>query len=144
MSFVRIWLHCVWGTKSRFPFLTKNIKGKILNHIKSNAEEKNIYLDFISGVEDHIHCIVSLGKDQTISKVMNLIKGESSFWINKNNLTKMKFEWADEYFAVSVSESQLNKVREYINNQEQHHQKKTWQEECEEFIKKYGFSKMLG
>lgn len=75
---------------------------------------------------------------------MNLIKGESSFWINKNKLTKMKFEWADEYFAVSVGESQLNKVREYIKNQEQHHKTKSWEQECKEFMEKYGFSKMKG
>jgi len=45
---------------------------------------------------------------------MQLIKGESSFWINKNNLTKTNFEWADEYYAVSISESHINKVRDYI------------------------------
>jgi len=56
-----------------------------------------------------------------------MIKGESSNWINKNQLTKEKFEWQDEYFAVSVSESHLEFVREYIKNQEEHHQKKTFQ-----------------
>jgi type III secretory pathway component EscR len=65
-----------------------------------------------------------LGIDQTIQKVMQLIKGESSFWINKNELTNEKFEWQDEYFAVSVSESMLDKVREYIKKQEEHHSKK--------------------
>lgn len=75
---------------------------------------------------------------------MQLIKGESSFWINKNQLTKEKFEWQDEYFAVSVSESQLYRVRNYIKNQEQHHRKKTFQEEYDEFIAKYGFQKFQG
>ncbi len=70
-----------------------------------------------------------------------LIKGESSFWINKNHLTAEKFEWQDEYFAVSVSESLLDQVRSYIQNQEDHHSKKTFQEEYEEFILKYGFEK---
>ena len=55
---------------------------------------------------------------------MQLIKGESSFWINRNEFIKNKFEWADEYFAVSISESHVNKVREYIKNQEEHHRKK--------------------
>lgn len=72
---------------------------------------------------------------------MQLIKGESSFWINKNELTKSKFEWQDEYFAVSVSESIIDKVRNYIKNQESHHSKKTFQEEYDEFISKYGFEK---
>ena len=74
---------------------------------------------------------------------MNLIKGESSFWINKNKITKTKFEWADEYFAVSVSESQINKVRNYIKNQEEHHKSKTLEKEYQEFINKFDF-KVVG
>lgn len=70
---------------------------------------------------------------------MQLIKGESAFWINKEKITKSKFEWADEYFAVSVSESMLDKVRAYIDGQEEHHKKTTFQQEYNEFIKKYKF-----
>lgn len=72
---------------------------------------------------------------------MQLIKGESAFWINKNKLTKQKFEWQDEYFAVSVSESMIDRVRNYIKHQEEHHSKKSFQEEYEQFISKYGFEK---
>jgi len=75
---------------------------------------------------------------------MQLIKGDSSFWINKNDVTKTKFEWSDEYFAVSISETHINKVRDYIKNQEEHHRKKTWKEEYEEFMNKYGFEKIKG
>ena len=72
---------------------------------------------------------------------MQLIKGESAFWFNRQNFIKDKLEWQDEYFAVSVSQSALNKVREYIKNQEEHHKKKTFQQEYDEFIEKYGFQK---
>jgi REP element-mobilizing transposase RayT len=113
----------------------------VWNHIRDNAKEKGIFIDFVNGYSDHCHCLVSLGVDQTIQKVMQLIKGESSFWINKNGLTKDKFEWQDEYFAVSVSESIIDKVREYIKNQEAHHSKKTFQDEYDEFITKYGFKR---
>ena len=82
-----------------------------------------------------------MGVDQTIQKVMQLIKGESSFWINKENLTNKKFEWQDEYFAVSVSESMIETVRNYIKKQEEHHTKKTFDQEYKEFIDKYGFEK---
>lgn len=75
---------------------------------------------------------------------MKLLKGESPFWINKNNLSKQKFEWQNEYFAVSVSPSRLGKVRAYINNQEEHHKKKTFQEEYDEFFNKYGFELFKG
>jgi len=144
MSYVRIWLHCVWGTKNRFAFITKQNKREIVDHIRENAGKKNIYIDFINGHKEHLHCLISLNKDQTIAKVMQLIKGESSRWINKSRLAQTKFEWADDYFAVSVGESQVNRVREYIKNQEEHHRIKSWQEECEEFLKKYGFTKMKG
>jgi REP element-mobilizing transposase RayT len=106
--------------------------------------KKGIFIDFINGYNDHCHCLVSLGIDQTIQRVMQMIKGESSFWINKNKLTIDKFEYRDEYFAVSVSESMVDKVREYIKNQEEHHNKKTFQEEYNEFISKYGFEKFKG
>jgi putative transposase len=144
MGYIRIWIHCVWGTKSRFPFLAKSNKREILGHIKENAHTKDIYIDFINGNKEHIHCLISLGADQTISKIMQLIKGESSYWINKMGLTNYKFEWADEYFAVSVSELHLKSVRNYIKNQEEHHKRKSWLEECNEFMELHGFQKMIG
>jgi REP element-mobilizing transposase RayT len=78
---------------------------------------------------------------------MQIIKGESSFWINKQEefkpiLKEKKFEWQDEYFAVSVSESIVDKVRNYIKNQEVHHSKKSFQKEYDEFIDKCGFQKL--
>jgi REP element-mobilizing transposase RayT len=144
MSFVKVWIHCVWSTKRRLPLITSFNKWDIINHIKENARTKDIYLDYINGDKDHLHCLLSLNRDQALSKTIQLIKGESSFWINKNKLTKEKFEWADEYFAVSVSESQLDKVRDYIKNQEEHHKRKSWQEEYEEFVEKYNFEKLKG
>ena len=143
MAYIRIWIHCVWGTKNRAPLLSKDKISIIINHIREQAKKKGIYIDFIDGWKDHIHCIISLNHDQNISKIMNLIKGESSFWINKNKITKTKFEWADEYFAVSVSESQINKVRNYIKNQEEHHKSKTLGKEYQEFINKFDF-KVVG
>ena len=143
MSYVRIWVHVVFGTKNKETLLIKNVKIKLLKHIKENAKDKNIFIDEINGDKNHIHCLISLGVGQSISKVSQLIKGESSFWINKNKITKAKFEWADEYFAVSVSESQVDVVRKYIRNQEEHHKMKSYSEEYDEFMKKYGF-KYLG
>jgi putative transposase len=144
MAYIRIWIHCVWGTKRRFPYFTPENTFHLLNHIRENANIKEIYIDFINAYRDHVHCLISLNAGQTIDKTMQLIKGESSCWMNKNHLVEGKFEWADEYFAVSVSESQVNKVREYIKNQEQHHAVKTWEQEYNEFIAKFGFVSMQG
>jgi len=132
----------VWSTKNREPYLeSKELRTKVWKHIRENAKEKGIFVDFVNGYNNHCHCLISLGVDQTIQKVMQLIKGESSYWINKNKLTKEKFGWQDEYFAVSVSESMIERVRNYIKNQEQHHAKKSFQQEYDEFIDKYGFEK---
>ena len=145
MPFVKVYIHFVWSTKNRIQFLnTKELRIKVWNHIRENAKKKDIYVDFVNGYSDHFHCLVSLGVNQSIEKVMQLIKGESSFWINKEGLTKEKFEWQDEYFAVSVSESVIDKVRDYIKNQEEHHSKKTFQQEYDEFISKFGFQKFEG
>jgi putative transposase len=143
MPFVKVYIHFVWSTKNREPYLsTPEIRKKVWEHIKQNAKEKGIYVDFINGYEDHCHCLVSLDTDQTIQKIMQLIKGESSHWINKNKIIEnINFEWQDEYFAVSVSESMIDKVRNYIKNQEEHHRKKSFNEEHEEFITKYNFQK---
>lgn len=144
MSFVKIWVHAVWGTKNRIPYFSNDLKNELIFHIRENAKNKNIYIDFINGYKDHLHCLISLNAKQTIAEVMQQIKGESSHWLNKNNLTAEKFAWAEEYFVVSVSESQIHKVREYIKNQEDHHRKKTWTEEYNEFISKYNFVKIAG
>ena len=142
MPFVKIYVHFVWSTKNRVQILnTPELRQKTWQHIRENAKKKDLFIDFVNGHAEHCHCLVSLGVDQTISKVMQLIKGESAFWFNKQGLTKQKLEWQDEYFAVSVSESQIETVRNYIKNQEEHHMHKTFQQEYDEFIIKYGFKK---
>ncbi len=141
MSYIRIWIHLVFSTKNRDKIITPGLKAKLLKHIKENAKKKNIYIDFINCVSDHVHVLLSLGADQTISKIVHLIKGESSHWVNKENLTAKKFEWQEEYFAASISESQVNTIRDYIKNQEEHHKKKSFNDEYELFLRKYGFER---
>jgi putative transposase len=140
MPFVKVYIHFVWSTKNREPFLeTKEIRDKVWFHIKDNAQKKGIFIDFVNGYSQHCHCLVSLGIDQTIQKTIQMIKGESSFWINKEGLTKYKFEWQDEYYAVSVSESMIEKVRNYIKNQELHHSTHSYDDEIDNLIDKHGF-----
>ena len=140
MPHAKVYIHFVWTTKNRIPFLdTLDLRKKLWIHIKENAKAKGIFIDAINGYQEHCHCLVSLGIDQSMSKVMQLVKGESSHWMNKHQLGKHKFEWQDEYFAVSVSASLMDKVRTYIDNQEQHHHKKTFQDEYDEMIDRYEF-----
>jgi REP element-mobilizing transposase RayT len=139
MPFVKILIHAVWATKDRKKLLSIENKNLICNHIRENAKSKDIYLLNVNGFENHLHCLISLSSSQNIATVMNLLKGESSFWANKNLELNEKFEWQDDYFAVSISQSHFNVVNNYISNQENHHKKKTFQEEYDEFIKKYDF-----
>ncbi len=144
MSYVKAYLHFVWSTKNRNPYLnTLPLRTEVWRHIYLNAIKKGIYIDVINGYSEHCHCLISLSSDQTMRNVMQLLKGESAYWINKNNLLKdtsySRFEWQDEYYVVSVSPSILPKVRRYIKNQEEHHQKKSFDDEYNEFIIKYGF-----
>ncbi|MCF8396254.1 MAG: IS200/IS605 family transposase [Melioribacteraceae bacterium] len=141
MSYIKIFIHFIWATKNREKLITKETKPKLLSHIKKNAKEKNIFIDTINCEADHIHILISLGKDQTVSKVAQMIKGESSYWWNNESGIGTNFQWQDEYMAVSVSESALERVREYIRNQEAHHRKKMFSEEYELFLRKYGFKK---
>jgi len=141
MPWVKVWLHFVWSTKDRYPYLTDEIRTKVFEHIRQNAREKGIHIDFVNGYLEHVHCLISLGTDQTLEKIMQLLKGESSFWINKNKLTRTRFEWQDEYFVVSVNESTLPSVRRYIANQEEHHKNVSFGDEFEGFLMKAGFQR---
>ena len=143
MGYIKIWIHLVWTTKDREPLLSKEIRNSLFEHIRENAQCKDIHIDFINGYLEHIHCLISLKSGQNIDRILMLLKGESSHWMNKIKLTKTKFEWQDEYFAVSVSESAVNKVRDYIKNQEEHHRKKSFKEEYDEFMQSYGFDKFV-
>jgi REP element-mobilizing transposase RayT len=139
MSFVKILVHAVWAIKDRKPLMNKERKDAICQHLRENAVKKNIYLLNVNGWQDHVHCLISLSADQNIATVMNLLKGESSYWANRNVKWSEKFGWQDEYFAVSVSQSHFDIINNYINNQEDHHSRKTYQKEYEEFMRAYGF-----
>lgn len=142
MPFIKVYIYFVWSTKNRFPFLNSlELREKMWKHIKENGKEKGIFIDFVNGYSDHCHCLVSLKSDQTIQKVIQMIKGESAFWFNNQNFILEKFGWQDEYFAVSVSESMIENVRNYIRNQETHHSIKSFDDEYNKMIDVYGFQK---
>ncbi|MDA3814501.1 MAG: IS200/IS605 family transposase [Candidatus Cloacimonetes bacterium] len=142
MPFIKIWIHLIWATKNRQPYLTKEIRTKVFSHIRDNAKEKGIHLDFINGYKEHIHILLSMHQEQSIAKIVHLLKGESSHWINENKLTKYNFNWQEEYLAASISHSAVNRVREYIKNQDEHHRIKSFTEEYKLFMEKYGFEIM--
>ena len=124
MSWTDIWLHVVFTTKNRAPFLNTSIRQSVFDHMKVKSNRIESHIDIINGYTDHCHILIRLDKMESVSKIIMLIKGESSYWINKNKLTKSPFAWQDGFWANSVSPSSLLKVRNYIANQEKHHQRK--------------------
>ena len=144
MSYIKIWIHAVWGTKNREPILKPTILQQVCSHIVSNAKEKGIYIDTINGHDEHIHVLMLLKAENSISKQMQLLKGESAHWTNQTNLIKEGLGWADKYFAASVSENKIEIVRTYIRNQQAHHQKQTFMEEYKHFLKSLGYDEDFG
>ena len=131
MSFVRIWVHLVFTTQNREPYLDGEVRPAVIEHIHENCREKEIFLDSIGGWSEHLHLLISLGREQNIAKIAMLIKGESAHWLNQQQLIRGKFRWQDDYFAISVSESQVESVRSYIARQEEHHRAVPFDRELE-------------
>lgn len=143
MPYVKNWLHCAWSTKNQVQCFTPVKKNVIMKHIRTTAATKGIYIDLINGGSDHLHCILLLNYDQTLSKVMQVIREESAYWINKNKILKEKFEWDESYYGLSFSAAHIIKVTDYLNKQEEYHKTKSWKEECIEMMQFNGFSKCI-
>ena len=136
-TYYKLWIHLIWGTKNRQPFMQKEIRWKIFDHISKKAKQEGYYLDTINGVADHVHCLLLLQPRYSVSEVVNKLKGESSHWINDNMITPTRFVWQGGFAAFSVSESQVGRVRAYIRNQERHHQSISFEFEAQRFLKLY-------
>jgi len=128
----------VWGTKRRKAMLAREARKKLSTYLYRYAEGKEIYMHINYVNADHVHILIDLPRHLTLQKVAKLFKGSSSFWINKNRLITSKFRWARGYGAFSVSASAIRKVKTYIRTQEEHHRKKTFEEELDDFLSVYG------
>jgi putative transposase len=117
--------------------LKEGIREQVISHILETSKRKNIYIDHINGYEEHLHALISMGGRQNISDIMKQIKGESSFWVNKHRLTRLKFTWQDDFYCVSFSMPQIDNLRDYVRNQTNHHKTVSWQEELEKLEKDY-------
>jgi putative transposase len=138
MSHTKVCIHYVWTTKNRTHLLTSTLRKELFGHIRLNAYAKKIHIDRINGYTEHVHCLVWLKPEQTIGGIMKLLKGESAYWFNNSQHgKKQRLEWQDDYFAVSVSQSLVDIVRTYIDNQESHHKNHTFEEEYNEFMKRF-------
>lgn len=140
MSYAKVYIHFVWSTKNATPMLCNpQLREQVWNHIKEYGDRNSIHIDCVNGYHNYCHCLISMDRNQTMSQLMHLIKGESAHWINSNNLCNEKFQWQPQYFAISVSESIVERVRNYIKNQERHHGNRSFEEELEQIVERHGF-----
>jgi REP element-mobilizing transposase RayT len=137
-SFNKIWIHAIWGTKNRIPLINPSIEKKVHQYLKDQLVEQGCPVRIINGMPDHIHCLFLLNPKKPITDVIKQIKGSSSYFINQSDFLAEKFGWQTGFAAYSVSESAVDKVYQYIKNQKQHHRKKSFQQEYDEFLKLNG------
>jgi putative transposase len=136
-TYTQLYIHIVFSVKRRQNLINKIWKEELYKYICGivNGKEQKVYA--IGGVEDHIHILVSIKPNIALSDLVRDIKANSSKWINDKGLVKGKFQWQEGFGAFSYAQSQLDTVIKYINNQEQHHNKKTFKDEYIELLRKY-------
>lgn len=137
-SYNKIWIHFIWETLDKQKTLPKPVRLQISEFLFKYSKEKSIFMKVNFVNADHVHVLLDLPTNLTIEDCIRLLKGSSSYYINKNKLMNAKFSWGRGYGAFSVSASQLIKVVSYIKNQEEHHRVKSFSEEYKLFVEKYG------
>jgi len=140
-SFNRIWIHSVWATKERQLLISMSNEDKIYNFIRQELVALGCLVQIVNGMPDHVHVLFLLNPQKSVADVVKYAKGSSSHSINDQNLTPKKFSWQKGYAAYSVSESQVQRVLNYIKNQKQHHLKNTYTDEFGTLLKLHGAAK---
>ena len=122
-TYTRLYIHCVFAVKFRKAILESSWDERLRLYITGTVENNGHTMIAVNNVSDHLHFLVGLNPNQSISSMMQLVKGDSAEWINKQKFTSNKFHWQGGYAAFSHSKSQLNSVANYIINQQEHHKK---------------------
>ena len=138
-SFVKNWVHLIWTTKKRERVLHPNLRLALFNHFIEKSLKNEILLEKMNVQPEHIHLLFNLPANKKLQDIVKQLKGESSRWINENGLIPGRFQWQRGYGAFSVSASQMETVKNYIHNQDEHHKRRTFTEEYDVFLEKYGF-----
>jgi REP element-mobilizing transposase RayT len=138
-SLSQIYLHIVFSTKNRIPFL-KEKSLRIDTHayilgICKNLESPSL---IVGGVEDHVHILCRFSRNCSVSNLLRELKKGSSKWIKEQSLSASDFKWQEGYGAFSISPYHSIDLKKYIANQEQHHKKESYQDEFRRILKKYG------
>jgi putative transposase len=136
LSFLLI--HVVFSTKDREPVLDPAIRPALYAYLATVARNADCECYQVSGVSDHVHLAIRLSRTITTAKLVEELKTSSSKWLKTQSPALATFAWQRGYGAFSVGASDLEALRQYIDNQEEHHRKRTFQEEYRAFLTKYG------
>ena len=138
-SLARLWTHLIFSTKNRFPFLTDRVlRAETHAYLAEMLRKHDCETLIVGGIEDHTHALFALSRTLPIATVVKEVKRTSSGWIKEASRKLLKFHWQAGYAAFSVSQSNLQDVVRYIENQEEHHKRVTFQDEYRAFLKAYG------
>ncbi len=134
-TYSQIHLHIIFAVKYRQSIIHNSWKDELYCYISGIVQHNKHKMIAINGMSDHIHLLIGMRPTQSISELLQDIKGSSSKWINEKKFIKSRFEWQEGYGVFSYGKSQIKNVITYIENQEEHHKKKTFREEYLEFLK---------
>ena len=136
-SYTRQLLHIVFSTKERRPFLHAEVRPRMLGYLRTVANDLNTTVLALNGVDDHVHILVDMPAALSTAEFLTKLKANSSRWFRKL-FPKVDFRWQRGYGAFSVSPSKLEEVRGYIDRQEAHHQKHSFEDEIRKLVKNHG------
>ncbi|HLP52412.1 MAG TPA: IS200/IS605 family transposase [Chitinophagales bacterium] len=134
-TYTQIHLQFVFAVKYREACINAEWEDELYKYITGIVQNHDHKLLAINGMPDHIHLLIGMRPTQSVSNLLQDIKGDSSKWIKSNKLTKHKFEWQEGYGAFSYGASQVDNVIDYIKQQKEHHRKRTFIQEYVEFLK---------
>ena len=136
-AYVSCYIHYVFSTKDRRPLIATEMRDRLWAYLGGIAKTNGMEAVSIGGVLDHIHLLLGLPSTMPIAKAVQLVKGGSSKWVHETFPASQGFAWQAGYGAFSVGVASLDSVIQYIQNQEAHHQTRTFQEEFLAFLKHY-------
>jgi putative transposase len=136
-SFVCLNCHIVFSTKNREPLLMPDWTSRLYEYIGGTLRAKGSVLTAAGGMPEHVHLLVSLGKQAAVADVVRDVKSNSSRWIHETIASLTGFAWQAGYGAFSVSRSNVDEVKRYIAAQHEHHRVRSFQEEFLEFLKRH-------
>jgi REP element-mobilizing transposase RayT len=131
-------IHVVFSTKDRAPVLASSIRPALHAYLATVARNADCECYRVGGIADHVHLAIRLSRTMTTAKLVEELKTSSSKWLKTQSPALAAFAWQRGYGAFSVGLSDLSALREYIDNQEEHHRKRTFQDEYRAFLTKYG------